>query len=156
MGRFTHLHKRHLPRDFALHSTGCRKCQASTWPAPFTPDPGAMPRVSSPIFYTPKLTFYRESSRSPSQRISLPWCSAGKESASCNAGDPGSIPGPGRSPGEGNSNSLCYSCLEWVAISSSSRGSSRPRDRTCVSYTGRWIVYRWDTWKAHFVLGYSQ
>ena len=27
--------------------------------------------------------------------------SAGKESA-CNAGDPGSIPGSGRSPGEGN------------------------------------------------------
>ena len=33
------------------------------------------------------------------------------ESAS-NAGDPGSIPGSGRSPGEGNGNSLQYSCLE--------------------------------------------
>ena len=29
-----------------------------------------------------------------------------------NAGDPGSIPGSGRSPGEGNSNPLQYSCLE--------------------------------------------
>ena len=29
-----------------------------------------------------------------------------------NAGDPGSIPGSGRSPGEGNGNSLQYSCLE--------------------------------------------
>ena len=29
-----------------------------------------------------------------------------------NAGDPGSIPGPGRSPGEGNDNPLQYSCLE--------------------------------------------
>ena len=29
-----------------------------------------------------------------------------------NAGDPGSIPGLGRSPGEGNGNSLQYSCLE--------------------------------------------
>ena len=28
------------------------------------------------------------------------------------AGDPGSIPGSGRSPGEGNGNSLQYSCLE--------------------------------------------
>ena len=28
------------------------------------------------------------------------------------AGDPGSIPGMGRSPGEGNGNSLQYSCLE--------------------------------------------
>ena len=30
----------------------------------------------------------------------------------CNAGDPGSIPGLGRSPGEGNGNPLQYSCLE--------------------------------------------
>ena len=29
----------------------------------------------------------------------------------CNAGDLGSIPGSGRSPGEGNSNPLPYSCL---------------------------------------------
>ena len=29
-----------------------------------------------------------------------------------NAADPGSIPGSGRSPGEGNSNPLQYSCLE--------------------------------------------
>ena len=29
-----------------------------------------------------------------------------------NAGDPGSIPGSGRSPGEGNTNPLQYSCLE--------------------------------------------
>ena len=36
--------------------------------------------------------------------------SASKESA-CNAGDPGSIPGLGRSPGEGNGNQLQYSCL---------------------------------------------
>ena len=28
-----------------------------------------------------------------------------------NAGDPGSTPGSGRSPGEGNSNPLQYSCL---------------------------------------------
>ena len=37
--------------------------------------------------------------------------SVGKESA-CNAGVPGSIPGLGRSPGEGNDNPLQYSCLE--------------------------------------------
>ena len=34
-----------------------------------------------------------------------------KESA-CNVGDLGSIPGLGRSPGEGNANPLQYSCLE--------------------------------------------
>ena len=34
-----------------------------------------------------------------------------KES-SCNAGDAGSVPGSGRSSGEGNGNPLLYSCLE--------------------------------------------
>jgi len=37
--------------------------------------------------------------------------SVGKESA-CSARDPGSIPGLGRSPGEGNGNPLQYCCLE--------------------------------------------
>ena len=41
----------------------------------------------------------------------FPGGSAGKESA-CNAGDQGSIPELGRSPGEGNGNPLQYSCLE--------------------------------------------
>ena len=41
----------------------------------------------------------------------FPGGSDGKESA-CNAGDPGSIPGLGRSPGEGNGYLLQYSCLE--------------------------------------------
>ena len=37
--------------------------------------------------------------------------SDGKESA-CSAGDPGLIPGLGRSPGEGNGSPLQFSCLE--------------------------------------------
>ena len=48
--------------------------------------------------------------------------SDGKESA-CNMGDPGSIPGSGRYPGEGSGNLLQYSCLKnpmdkgaWWAI----------------------------------------
>ena len=44
-----------------------------------------------------------QASRLPSQLSS-------KESA-CNAGDAGSDPGLGRSPGEGNGNLLQYSCL---------------------------------------------
>ena len=43
--------------------------------------------------------------------MGFPCGSAGKESA-CNAGDRGSIPGLGRSRGEGNGNPLQYSCLE--------------------------------------------
>ena len=41
----------------------------------------------------------------------FPGGSDSKEPA-CNVGDLGSIPGSGRSPGEGNGNPLQYSCLE--------------------------------------------
>ena len=41
----------------------------------------------------------------------LPCGLDGKASA-CNVGDPGSIPGSGRPPGEGNGNPLQYPCLE--------------------------------------------
>ena len=43
--------------------------------------------------------------------LGFPGGSDGKESA-CNAGDPGSIPGLGRYPREGNGYPLQYSCLE--------------------------------------------
>ena len=43
--------------------------------------------------------------------LGSPGGSDGKESA-CNVGDPGSTPGSGRFPGEGNGNPLQYSCLE--------------------------------------------
>ena len=63
----------------------------------------------------------------PSMRVyplsqDFPCSAVGKESA-CSAADLGSIPGSGRSPGEGNGNPLQYSCLEnpihrgaWWAI----------------------------------------
>ena len=41
--------------------------------------------------------------------------SVGKESA-YNAGDPGLIPGMGRSPGVGNGNPLQYACLENACL----------------------------------------
>ena len=54
--------------------------------------------------------------------LGLPQCLSGKESA-CNAGDVGSIPGSGRSPGGGHGSPLQYSCPEnlvdrgtWWAI----------------------------------------
>ena len=52
--------------------------------------------------------------------MGFPGGSDGKESA-CNAGDPGLIPGLGRSPEERNSNPLQYSCLE----NSMDRGARR-------------------------------
>ena len=43
--------------------------------------------------------------------LGFPDGSHGKASA-CIAGDPGSIPGSGKSPGEGKGNPLQHSCLE--------------------------------------------
>ena len=55
-----------------------------------------------------------------------------------NAGDLGSIPGLGRSPGEGNGNPLQYSCLEnpmdggawWATVHGIAKSQTRPSDFT--------------------------
>ena len=59
-----------------------------------------------------------------------------KDSA-CNTGDLGSIPGSGRSPGEGNGNQLQFSCLEnpmdggaWWATVHGSQSRTRLSDFT--------------------------
>ena len=39
-------------------------------------------------------------------------CSSSDKASACNAGDQGSVPGSGRSSGEGNGSPLQYSCLE--------------------------------------------
>ena len=57
--------------------------------------------------------------------LSFPGGLDGKASA-YNVGDPGSIPGSGRSPGEGNGNPLQYSSLE------------NPRDRRVTLRTKPW------------------
>ena len=53
----------------------------------------------------------------------VPWCLRFCKESACNEGDRGSIPGSGRSPGEGNGYPLQYSCLRnptdrgaWQAI----------------------------------------
>ena len=53
----------------------------------------------------------------------FPGGSDGKETA-CNAGDPGSDPGLGRSPGEGNGYPLQYSCLKTSLDHGAWRGYS--------------------------------
>ena len=63
------------------------------------------------------------------------------EEFSCNAGDPGLIPGSERSPGEGNGNPLQYSCLEnstdretwWDTV----HGGHKESDTTELSHTMR-------------------
>ena len=61
--------------------------------------------------------------------------SDGKESG-YNAGDPGSTPWVGRSPGEGNGNPLHYSCLEnstdrrawWTTVHGAAKSQTRLSD----------------------------
>ena len=60
-------------------------------------------------------------------------CSVGKESA-CNVGDPSSIPGWGRSPGEGNWNPFQYFCMKipWTEEPSATvHGISNSQTQLC-------------------------
>ena len=57
------------------------------------------------------LVFCSKVEAATKELMGFPGGSDGKESA-CNAGDASSVHGSGRSPGEGNSNSFQYSCLE--------------------------------------------
>ena len=78
--------------------------------------------------------FYFEKNR---QVYDFPGGSDSKASA-CNTGDPGSIPGLGWSPGEGNGNPLQYSCLEnpmdggawWAVVHGVTKSQTRLRDFT--------------------------
>ena len=71
----------------------------------------------------------------------FPGCSDGKESA-CNVGDLGSILFWGRSPGEGNSYPLQYSCLE----NSMDRGAWQPLQ----SMGSQRVGYHWVTFTFTF------
>ena len=76
---------------------------------------------------------------------SFPGGSDGKESP-CNAGDAGSIPGLGRSPGEGHGSPLQYSCLDNPHGQRSLEGYS-PWGRTELDMTERpstaWQHRKW-------------
>ena len=63
--------------------------------------------------------------------MGFPGGSDSKEST-CNAGDPDSIPGSERSPGEGNGNPLQYSCLD------------NPMDREVWQATVHSVPKSWD------------
>jgi len=68
------------------------------------------------------------------------WRTGGSDSkaSACSMGDPDSIPGSGRSPGEGNVNSLQYSCLEnsldggawWATVHGVTKSWTRLSDFT--------------------------
>ena len=63
------------------------------------------------IIYFQLLLFFKLYLKEALIALFFPGGSDGKASV-YNAGDPGSIPGLGRSPGEGNGNPLQYYCLE--------------------------------------------
>ena len=73
--------------------------------------------------------------------MGFPGSSDGKASA-YNAGDPGLIPGSGRTPGEGNGNPLQYSCLEnlmdgaawWAAVHGVAKSWTRLSDFTSLHF----------------------
>ena len=98
-------------------------CQKELWLFPLARHLHRAQHASSPYFSShfllllPQKTGFLFSIFSPPHRFLLIIVlgflggSGGEESA-CNTGDPDSIPGSGRSPGEGKGNPLQYSCLE--------------------------------------------
>ena len=81
--------------------------------------------------------------------LKIPGGSEVKASA-CNVGDLGSIPGLGRSPGEGNGNPLQYSCLEnpmgggawWATVHWVAKSWTRLSDFTFTFKDGLQIANR--------------
>ena len=79
----------------------------------------------------------------------FPGGSDGKASA-CNVGDPGSIPGLGRSPGEGNGNPPQHFCLEnpmdgrawWATVHGVTKSQTRLSDFTSRENNGRRVLIR--------------
>ena len=69
-----------------------------------------MPRSGIVGSYSNSISFFEE----PAHCLEFPGSTVGKEST-CNAGDPGSIPGLGRSAGEGIGYPLQYSWASLVA-----------------------------------------
>ena len=70
----------------------------------------------------------------------FPDSSAGKESA-CNAGDPCSIPGTGRSPGEGTGYLLQYARASLVAQMNTSLKCRNKWQRICLQIQETWIQF---------------
>ena len=80
--------------------------------------------------------------------LDFPFGSDSKASA-YDVGDPGSVPGPGRSPGKGNGNPLQYSCLGnptdrgvwWATVHGVTKSWTQLRDFTIVKSVYTRVVY---------------
>ena len=89
-----------LEKEMATHSS------VLAWRIPGTGETGGLPSMGSHRVGHD----WSDSAAAAITYNGLPWWFSGKESA-CNAGDTGSIPGSGRSPGEENGNKRQHSCL---------------------------------------------
>ena len=111
-----------------------------TFPESWTSDPTTTrASLPAPFQYPGTTSLQVERHRLPSsdmgdEVLRCPWWTSGKESA-CNAGDPGLIPGSGRSPGEGHGNPLQHSCLE------------NPTDRGAWRATVYRVTKSWSWWR---------
>ena len=114
---------------------------------------GLVPRARR----TPELVLPRAPRRPvnlpPQSLWGFPGGSAGKEPA-CHAGDPGSIPGSGRSAGEGIGYPLQCSCLEnamdrgawWATVHRVAKSRTRLSDQTTTeSFWETLLPFPWDT-----------
>ena len=109
------------PLEKATHSN------TLAWKIPWMEKPGRVQSIGlQRVGHNEQLHFHFHFYKSYSIKVIMdpdfPGGSNGKESA-CNAGDHGSIPGSGKSPGEGNGNPLQCFCLDnsmdrgaWWAI----------------------------------------
>ena len=102
-----------LEKEMTTHSS------TLAWKIPWTEEPGKLQSYGVAKSWTQlnnfTFTFFHYARAlliiNSTTTLYFPGGSDSKESA-CNAGDPGSIPGSGRSLGGGHGNPLQYSCLE--------------------------------------------
>ena len=110
MDRYTLLYLKWITKDLLYGTRNSAQCYVAAWMGGECG--GEWIRIYvwlSPFTVRPETTTTLFIGYCPIQ--GFPDGSDGKESA-CNAGDLGSIPGLGRSLGEGHGNPLQYSCLE--------------------------------------------
>ena len=131
-----------LEKEMATHSS------VLAWRTPGTGEPGGLPSMGSHRVGHDWSDL--AAAAAAATLYAFPGGSDGKESA-CTAGDPGSVPGLGRSPGEGNGTRLQYSCLRipWTEEpgglhsmgSQKSDATAHTHIHTGMLYTGRQKPY---------------
>ena len=146
-------------------STGVLQARTLEWVAISFSQGSSQPRDGTQVSHTAGgffTSWAQTNSNAKSESVShsalsyfcFPCSSVCKESA-CSAGDLGSIPGSGRSPGEGNGNPLQYPCLQnlmdigawWAAVHGVAKSQARLRLNllTCVQlFVTPWTVSHQD------------